>query len=218
MVAYPKSSMCNPWSWWVGKTHQGSAAYWLLSLYAHVASLPLHSYVCPTLWCHHQYLLWRSCLRHLKILLLWSVQHEISCQNTSVKSNYDSKSWNSCSKQKTRIENNSIKGSQELTWYLSGKVWTQPRILMSQSFAVPSSEPLTISCGPLLAGQQLFTNEECSAIFLICKSHQARIFNKWKLGKKLYSKHLKWYHQYSFQSCGKKNIWSLKWKTPNDLR
>ena len=72
-----------------------------------------------------------------------------------------------------------LRDLRELTWYLSGKVWTQPRIRMSQSFAVPSSEPLTISGGPLLAGQQLFTNEECSAIFLICKSQQARIFNKW---------------------------------------
>mmetsp|Transcript_36740 Transcript_36740/g.80039 ORF Transcript_36740/g.80039 Transcript_36740/m.80039 type:complete len:255 (-) Transcript_36740:194-958(-) len=55
-----------------------------------------------------------------------------------------------------------------VTWYSSEKVCTLPFTRMSHSLEVPSSDPLTMSCGPLRAGQQLFTNELCSAIFLIC--------------------------------------------------
>ena len=36
------------------------------------------------------------------------------------------------------------------------------------TLAVPSSEPLTSSGGPLLSGQQVFTKLSCSAIFFTC--------------------------------------------------
>lgn len=61
---------------------------------------------------------------------------------------------------------------KKTTWYLSGKVWRHPRWRISQSLAVPSSEPLTIRGGPLRAGQQLFTKDECSTIFFICNASE----------------------------------------------
>ena len=46
---------------------------------------------------------------------------------------------------------------------LNGPLWH-----ISNSLAVPSLDPLTTSGGPLREGHHEFTNEECSAIFLIC--------------------------------------------------